>query len=774
MSIPETFHFNGNRLILGLALLAWLPFSVWSQTGGAFGLSAARLAEIFGSGDVAPILALDTAKLDDSGSFGPASQYYLALWLDDRISEDPNADLAPAAITRIAALYRIAYDRGEGFLRKEAALKLIDFLAATKQWESLESFAAEYGRGNKREWRSERPRLEALDAQGKADQEGELVRALITDYPAEAAKDAAALDYFAAAAGLKSGLNSKNAAWAKAFRIIILGKPWGEWSSRSYALLGSESALAGRFTEAEAHAAAMRDAVWRRDYGAAYAAAKLALPTVLSRSASRYMVADCGKAFLYAGMAKEGIPLFAEFGEKSKGAVAWTALFYRARFERSLEEWDKAEALFSRAQATAPKTDAQADEDSAAWYAADSSYRGSLAVAAKLDGAQVKASAEKEARQKLLKRLILAASSWQEAEPFADLALGLFRDALRSRDWALVASMAESLGPKLPSDTESRLRYVQTRAYELGLLGSGGEGIDEKARSDRAAERFALLAEDKSASAYYRILAAWRAGVNLSLAAPDLDAAAASAREPAPICEEATLLAGMARFGLVDLALAEARGHKAELDDESLRSLAALFSALGRPDDALRFELELSNRPDFVASRMDFELSYPRPYLLELRDLKIGEKLPEELAYGLVRSESAFRVDAVSAAGAVGLSQLMPGTAMSQAKALGMERYDLKNPKDNLAIGLGYFSSLLDRAGGKPLRAMMAYNAGYGRLKAWITESGDLPDDLLLEAIGIEETRGYCRNIVQSTAMYGELYYGKGKAEIVKYLMEGR
>jgi len=771
MSIPETFHLNGNRLILSLVLLAWLPILAYGQEGGAFGLSAARLAEIFAAGDAAPILALEADKLAESGSYGPAAQYYLALWLDDRISDDPNA--THAASPCIAALYRIAYVRGEGALRREAALKLIGFLASAKQWEGLESFVSEYERNDKPEWRSERPLLDALDALGKADEEGALVRSLAANYPAEAAKDAAALDYYAAAAALRSG--AKSSAWAHAFRSILLERPWTEYSSRAYALLGSEIKLADRFTEAEEDAAAMRDAVWRKDYGAAYTAVKSAGSAVLSRSASRYMIADCGKAFLYSGMAKEGIPLFAALGEKSQGAVAWTALFYRARFERSLEEWDKAEVFFSRAQATAtPRTGSQADEDSAAWYAADSGYRGSLAAAARLDGADAKAAAEKEARQKFLKRLVFASASWQAPELFTELALGLFRDALKARDWALVASMAESLGPKLPSDAGSRLRYVAIRAYELGLGDSGGEEMDEKARSDRAAGRFALLAGDASASAYYRILAAWRAVVDLSLAAPDLAAAAASAREPAPICEEATLLEGMARFGLVDLALAEARARKAELDDESMRSLAALFSALGRPDDALKLELELSARPSFSGSRMDFELAYPRPYLLELRDLKLGEKLPEELAYGLVRSESAFRVDAVSAAGAVGLSQLMPSTAAGQAKALGMAAYDLKKPKDNLAIGLDYFVFLLDRAGGKPLRAMMAYNAGYGRLKTWIAESGDLPDDLLLEAIGIEETRGYCRNIVQSTAMYGELYYGKGKAKIVKYLVEGK
>ena len=49
----------------------------------------------------------------------------------------------------------------------------------------------------------------------------------------------------------------------------------------------------------------------------------------------------------------------------------------------------------------------------------------------------------------------------------------------------------------------------------------------------------------------------------------------------------------------------------------------------------------------------------------------------------------------------------------------------------------------------------------------------DLPDDLMIEALGIEETRQYCRNIVQASVMYGELYYGKNVGETVRELVEG-
>jgi Soluble lytic murein transglycosylase and related regulatory proteins (some contain LysM/invasin domains) len=755
--------FRFSRPLAALALIAALPLSAEAQAGEAFGFSSDELRALFSAGDTKPLLELSPERLSDSGVSGPAAFYYTGLWLDSRAAAQPERASADEERSRSRILFRMAFDGCSGAAKRDAGLALIESLADAAQWDDLLGFAAEYEAAIGPEWRSERPRLEALEALKKAKEEAQLAARLATAYPAEEAKDADALAYFAAAAALRSGAKASSG-WSKAFRSILLEKSWNDYASRAYALLGSEERLAARFTEAERAAATMREAVYRRDYGAAYTAAKSGQGAALSSAASRNMVSDAGKAFLYSGMSKEGAVLFAALEEKAKGESAWTALFYRARFERALGSWETADKLFSRAATKGPTL---ADSANAAWYAADSFYQGAMAAAAKRATDETKAAAEGAARAELLRRLAKEAA--RAPDLFGDLALALFRDALRARDWALIESMAESLASKLPPEIGSRLSYAAARAFELGLAGSGGEALDVRARAMQASARYGRISSDEKADDYYRLLAAWRAGSALSLVSPN---ASTAMPEPA-MNEEAQILANMARFGLADLALAQLRLRRAELDDDSLRGLAALFASLGRQDLGLRAELELAQRPSFSASGSDYELLYPRPYLFELRDIAARERLPEELAYGLMRSESAFAQDAISAAGAVGLSQLMPSTAAAQAKKLGLSGYDLKRPADNMTLGLAYYASLLDRVDNRAVRAMMAYNAGPGRLKSWLADSGDLVDDLLVEALSIDETRQYCRNIVEAAAIYGELYYGKSPNETLASLFAG-
>ena len=387
-------------------------------------------------------------------------------------------------------------------------------------------------------------------------------------------------------------------------------------------------------------------------------------------------------------------------------------------------------------------------------------------------------------------------SSWHDPAAFADLVNGLFRDALRARDWRLVESMYRRIADKLPTDTAARLAYASARAFELDLIDSQAPGPtgadpsfaenrlvmgDKETRAASVAVRFAAIADDPSAPLHYRALAAvarrHRADLRpsrLGAVGPRLGAGRSPRRRaPAAVEETESFIDGIAAFGLYDIAFSEALSRRSALSDDALRRLASLFSGHGRADCALRLTVELVTRRGFQPRRSDYELLYPRPYLGELRSLRLKPAVPERLELGLVRSESLFRADVVSGAGAVGLSQLMPSTAASQAKAIGLSGYDLSDPKDNLAIGLAHFSSLLGRTEGKPLRAMMAYNAGWGRLKTWSVESGNLPDDLMIEALGIQETRQYCRNILQATVMYGALYYGKTVGETVGELVEG-
>ncbi|CAN5640185.1 hypothetical protein BH23GEM7_BH23GEM7_24660 [soil metagenome] len=83
-----------------------------------------------------------------------------------------------------------------------------------------------------------------------------------------------------------------------------------------------------------------------------------------------------------------------------------------------------------------------------------------------------------------------------------------------------------------------------------------------------------------------------------------------------------------------------------------------------------------------------------------------------DIAFGLVRAESAFRNTATSPVGATGLTQLMPRTAAWMHP--GTTPRDLRDQSTNLRIGFKYLRYLIDRYDGDTRLALLAYNRGPG------------------------------------------------------------
>jgi soluble lytic murein transglycosylase len=129
-----------------------------------------------------------------------------------------------------------------------------------------------------------------------------------------------------------------------------------------------------------------------------------------------------------------------------------------------------------------------------------------------------------------------------------------------------------------------------------------------------------------------------------------------------------------------------------------------------------------------------------------------------------MRQESAFRSDAVSPANAVGLLQLIPGTAARVASELGVEHRPelLRRPAYNVNLGAYSLGKVLGRFGGHVAIAAAAYNAGPRVVSRWLETGETLPVDVWVARIPYRETRGYVGHVVGNLARYAYLQGGEG------------
>lgn len=95
-----------------------------------------------------------------------------------------------------------------------------------------------------------------------------------------------------------------------------------------------------------------------------------------------------------------------------------------------------------------------------------------------------------------------------------------------------------------------------------------------------------------------------------------------------------------------------------------------------------------------------------RPYNKIIRAAAGRHQLDEALLHAVIEAESRYNPNAISPKGAIGLMQLMPGTA----KRYGVT--DLKDPTENLRAGASYLRDLLTAFNNDLSLTLAAYNSG--------------------------------------------------------------
>jgi soluble lytic murein transglycosylase-like protein len=127
--------------------------------------------------------------------------------------------------------------------------------------------------------------------------------------------------------------------------------------------------------------------------------------------------------------------------------------------------------------------------------------------------------------------------------------------------------------------------------------------------------------------------------------------------------------------------------------------------------------------------RWNAVFTYARRYRISMElarlvhDIALDEGIEPELAFRLVRLESRFDPTVVSHAGAVGLTQVMVGTARHFQPGITAE--ELTDPATNLRIGFRYLRGLVREHRGDLRLALLTYNRGPVAVQAALANGED-------------------------------------------------
>lgn len=132
--------------------------------------------------------------------------------------------------------------------------------------------------------------------------------------------------------------------------------------------------------------------------------------------------------------------------------------------------------------------------------------------------------------------------------------------------------------------------------------------------------------------------------------------------------------------------------------------------------------------------------------------------VPQTLIYATMKVESNFDPNAVSEAGAIGLTQITPDTLNWLISKTGekLSPEDLKNPEVSIKYCVLFYSVLLKEFGDTNT-AVAAYHAGRGQVNEWLKNPEYSSDGRTLSKIPSKATSHYVDKVNNALKIYSQL-----------------
>ena len=164
---------------------------------------------------------------------------------------------------------------------------------------------------------------------------------------------------------------------------------------------------------------------------------------------------------------------------------------------------------------------------------------------------------------------------------------------------------------------------------------------------------------------------------------------------------------------------------------------------------------------------------FPLLYYEEVTAGALEYELEPALIFAIIRCESGFNVNAKSKAGAWGLMQMLPSTALWINEKANFDYLvdDLWTPEHNIRLGCWYLNWLRNYYDGNLIAALAAYNAGLSHVNQWLTANVWDGTEEGYHHIPFAETRRYVSEVLRAKDIYTEILADTNAGSSFRFLL---